>query len=280
MKIEATSLHCLCGGDRFVEIFTYTRPPKDEIRFSSTSGRPYDRKVYRCSSCGHFLSVHDMDLSRLYAGDYVTSNYTNEQGLKQAFERIISLDESRSDNRGRVKRILEFAAEYYGDHKIRQEHLSVLDIGSGLCVFLYAMKQAGWEGTALDPDPRAVKHAGSVVGVKAIQGDFMRLEPSQRYDLITFNKVLEHVGDPVAMLSRSRQFVKEKGIVYVEVPDGELAWKDGPEREEFAIDHPHIFSLSSLSVLATRAGFSVRRIERLREPSTKYTLRAFLTQET
>jgi flavin-dependent dehydrogenase len=31
-----------------------------------------------------------------------------------------------------------------------------------------------------------------------------------------------------------------------------------------------------LALLAARAGFNVQVIERLREPSTKYTLRAFL----
>ena len=74
-------------------------------------------------------------------------------------------------------------------------------------------------------------------------------------------------------------YLNENGFIYVEVPDGEVAYLDGREREEFAIDHHHIFSLTSLSILATQAGFSVRLIERLREPSTKYTLRAFLIPE-
>jgi hypothetical protein len=35
--------------------------------------------------------------------------------------------------------------------------------------------------------------------------------------------------------------------------------------------------MASLALLATRAGFRVQTLERLREPSTKFTLRAFLT---
>ena len=66
------------------------------------------------------------------------------------------------------------------------------------------------------------------------------------------------------------------GFVYIEVPDGESAVVEGPKREEFFIDRPHIFSLTSLSLLSTQADFSVKTIERICEPSGKYTLRAFL----
>jgi hypothetical protein len=80
----------------------------------------------------------------------------------------------------------------------------------------------------------------------------------------------------VAMLARSLDNVAEKGFVYVEVPDGPAAAAAGPEREEFFIEHLHAFSPASLALLADRAGFSLLRVERLHEPSTKFTLAAFL----
>ena len=61
----------------------------------------------------------------------------------------------------------------------------------------------------------------------------------------------------------------------MEVPDGEVAYKDGPEREEFFIEHLHVFSLASTVIMANKAGFQVEAIQRLKEPSTKYTIRAF-----
>jgi hypothetical protein len=98
---------------------------------------------------------------------------------------------------------------------------------------------------------------------------------------VTFNKVLEHVEDPVAMLARSRDLLRPRGAVYVEVPDGELAARDpdGPNREEFFIEHLCAFSMTSLCLLAGRAGFVPVRAERLREPSGKYTLYAFLAPD-
>jgi hypothetical protein len=84
------------------------------------------------------------------------------------------------------------------------------------------------------------------------------------------------VTDPVAMLRRAAAHLASDGAVYIELPDGEAAMHDGPGREEFFIDHHHVFSRKSLGVLAQRAGFSIIEDERLREPSSKYTLHAFL----
>jgi hypothetical protein len=80
----------------------------------------------------------------------------------------------------------------------------------------------------------------------------------------------------VSMLARSLQHLRQGGFVYIELPDGEAALVEGPERQEFFIDHWHVFSATSLAILATRAGFRLQALERLHEPSGKYTLRAFL----
>ena len=253
-------------------MFSYTAPPEGEIAFRFSREGEYRREVLRCDLCGHFVSRHDLDMSAMYSGEYVDATY-GADGLRRAFDRINALDPARSDNVGRVRRIVEFAAGHFG---AARPSPSVLDVGSGLCVFLYRMKAAGWRGTALDPDPRAAAHARDVAGVDGVCGDFMTLDGLGRFDAVTFNKVLEHVEDPVVMLGRAHRHLTDGGFVYVELPDGEAAAHDGPGREEFFIDHPHIFSAASLTLLATRAGFRVVALERLREPSTKYTLRAFL----
>ncbi|EKD27647.1 MAG: hypothetical protein ACD_79C00647G0006, partial [uncultured bacterium] len=139
----------------------------------------------------------------------------------------------------------------------------------------YAVKQLGWDCTALDPDSRTIEHIAEFIGVKTIQGDFMRVNNPVRYDIITFNRVLEHVDDPVLMLKRSKDFLADNGIVYIEVPDGEEASKAGFEREEFTYDHPHVFSLTSLSILAIKAKLKILKLQRGIDPSGKFSLWAF-----
>jgi len=253
---------CVCGGRSFEKTFRYDAPPAGEVRFKF-SGKGYARDILRCRACGHYLSVHGMDMGALYGGDYADATYGDK--LRATFDRIVALPEEKSDNAGRVAWVTAHA-----------KGRTVLDVGSGLCVFLHRMKAAGWKGTALDPDARQAAHARTVVGVDAVQADFMKAEDLGRFDLVSFNKVLEHVEDPVAMLARAKDFLAPGGCVYVELPDGEGAAKDGPGREEFFIDHHHVFSAASYCVLASRAGFRVAALETLREPSGKYTLRGLL----
>jgi len=52
--------------------------------------------------------------------------------------------------------------------------------------------------------------------------------------------------------------------VYVEVPDVGAA-AEGPHREEFFVEHHHVFSPMSLAMLVDRVGLSVMALERLRD---------------
>ena len=275
MTIKHGPLNCPCEGAYFKNVFTYDAPPEGEIRFQFSSSDVYRRELLRCQLCDHFVSVHEMDDTALYNSEYVSATY-GEDGIGRAFERINSLDPASSDNVGRVRRILDYSIGRFNAAPSDRAIPSILDVGSGLCVFLHRMKEAGWNCTALDPDPRAAAHAQQSVGVRGICGDFMNIQDLGRFDVITFNKVLEHVIDPVAMLRKSADHLREGGFVYVELPDGEAAIADGPGREEFFIDHLHVFSSASFTLLAARAGFSILALERLREPSSKYTLRSFL----
>ena len=274
MKIDPP-LECSCAGDRFELAFRYAEPPAGEIKFAFSQDAGYRRDILRCRTCGHFVSRHDMDTSGMYSGEYVNATYGGDDGLRRNFERIVNLDPARSDNAGRVRRVLDFASGHFGN-AMREPR--ILDVGSGLCVFLFRMKQAGWKCTALDPDPRSAAHARDVAGVEAACGDFMKLKDLGQFDAISFNKVLEHVEAPVAMLRKARQHLHPGGFVYIELPDGEAARAEGFGREEFFIDHPHIFSAASFANLVERAGLKLLTLERVREPSTKFTLRGFAAQ--
>jgi len=263
-------LNCPCGSLSRHTIFTYDEPPLGETAFN-IGEQNYNRSYECCDYCGHYVSVTDMDLGFIYDGAYVDQTYGDR--MEQTFNRITSLPPEKSDNEGRAQYLLTQSKKYFSaDH-----HISLLDVGSGLGVFPWRMNKEGWDITALDPDERAAKHTRDIVGVKAIAADFMELKASEagKFDIITLNKVLEHVERPVEMLEKVKTFLNKEGFVYIELPDVAAA-VEGKGREEFFIEHHHIFSFASLSIMAEKAGFKIESIERLIEPSTKYTLRAFL----
>ena len=261
-----------CGHASLQEVFHYAEPPMGETVFSFSHGGQYARDILQCPKCGHFQSVHQMDTSEMYSAEYVNSTY-GEKGMLATYEKIVQLPRDRSDNWARCDRVHSFAEQYFGNPLHGK---TILDVGSGLCVFLNRMKELGWQGTALDPDERAAMHARQVVGVNSICGDFFETELEQPFDVLTLNKVLEHVDDPVTMLAKAASLIHDEGFVYIEVPDGEMAAREGQGREEFFVEHLHVFSMMSTLRVCQRAGFDVVVLERLQEPSTKYTIRAFL----
>lgn len=273
---RAQSRCLMCGSTHFSLWFVYQAPPEGETRFELPDNTPYKRKIWQCNLCGHFVNRHQMDLPHFYEKDYVDATY-GTGGMLKAFQRIMGLPPELSDNHHRVQRVLSFMSDYWPKNKeLCSERPTLLDVGAGLSVFAAKMRLNGWDCTVLDPDPRAIAHARDNVKVHTICGDFVGLDDIGSYALITFNKVLEHVEDPITMLSECRRHLKPHGAVYVEVPDGEAAAEDGPHREEFFLEHWHVFSVTSVSLLASKAGFVTQLIERVREPSSKYTLRAFL----
>ena len=269
MTAGAGPLGCPCDGAMLAPLFHYDRPPDGEVAFEIDG--PYRRDVERCAACGHCVSIHNLDMSDLYTGRYVDATYGS--GMRATFDRIVALPPDRSDNAGRVERLVTFVR----DHRPFGARPRVLDVGSGLGVFPHGIVAAGWDCVALDPDARAVEHCRER-GIVAVCGDFLQADVAELgpFDVVTFNKVLEHVHDPARMLRRAVDLVGPGGFVYVEVPDAEAARVDGPGREEFFIDHHHVFSATSTAMLAERVGMQVLVLETLREPSTKYTIRAFL----
>jgi SAM-dependent methyltransferase len=274
MSAAAPTLRCPCGRRHDRPAFSYDAPPAGETHFD-LGGAHYHRAYLRCAECAHWYSDNPMDIAALYGGAYVDSTYGAK--MRQTFDRIVALPPEKSDNAGRCERLIAYARDKLPDIASP----ALLDVGSGLAVFPHRMKQAGWRCTALDPDPRAAAHAREAAGVDAIAGDFLSVADDRlgAYDVITFNKVLEHVLDPAPLLEKAARHLNPRGFIYVELPDAEAAAAEGPGREEFFIEHHHVFSPESAKLLARNAGLQTRDLERVREPSSKFTLRAFLAPE-
>jgi hypothetical protein len=252
---------CFSSGVTLVKVFD--KAPHGETNFSISN---YHRELYQCLSCKHVYNIN-CNLEQIYEGDYADCVYKDE--IEQTFKKIISLPDEKSDNTHRVTRVIEFMKSHKCANPL------VLDIGSGLCVFLYKLKQqTGWECLALDPDSRQAEHAQKVCGIKSVCCAIENYIPAEKFDFVTLNKVLEHFKDPLSILEKVKGLVNN-GYIYIEVPDGEEALLDSSDREEFFIEHHHAFSLSSLHVLLSKAGLLVLNLSRIIEPSGKYTLYAF-----
>ena len=264
---------CPITGDEKSElIFEFNSPPKGEPKIIDF--KQYNRKVFKFFPSNHFISICDMNLDNIYDDKYLNANYESETKMSEVFEKIISLPNSKSDNIGRFKAIKKFSKSWFSN--ISKPYL--LDVGSGTGVFPYIVKKNGWKCLAIDPDKRSVNHIKEKIGINAIHGDFFEINPVKKFNIISLNKVIEHVKEPIKMLKLTKDWLLNDGFVYIEVPDGEMASRNGKDRGEFYIDHFHIFSIASVSIMANKAGYCIQNIYRLKEPSDKFTIRAFLSK--
>ena len=260
----------ICKSSGLELVKKFDAPPSGENDFKIER---YARNLFKCQACGHLFNAHQYNFDELYSADYCDRVYQDR--IKETFLKIISLPGEKSDNHHRVQRVQSLVESVF--HTGNPE-ISVLDIGSGLCVFLYRLKQiTGWDGTALDPDPRQAQHARDVCGIKAINETLFNYHPDRHFHLITLNKVLEHFKNPLEVLKKIKSyFTKDKpGYLYLEVPDGEMAVLDSADREEFFVEHYHAFSYQSLQIVLKESGWHILTQSRLKEPSEKYTLYSF-----
>ena len=91
------------------------------------------REYYECKNCKHIFSKLYFDLKDIYNDQYFDYTYTNLKKLQYRFNSVKNLSYAKSDNKNRVKRV-----NSYFDNKNK---LSVLDVGSGMGIFLYEMKK-------------------------------------------------------------------------------------------------------------------------------------------
>ena len=212
-----------CRGDLYV-LASYKYPPKGETNFNL---EPYWRRLLKCKQCGHSVNQHRFEFDTdFYSNLYSASTYKGQ--LRSRFQKIMSLPFDSSDNQQRFDFISKFIIELNGSAPSR-----CLDVGSGLGVFPALLKEAGWTCTALEPDPIACNLISELVGIETINTHFMNVKNIGLFDLITFNKVIEHVRNPVSFVKTSKKLLSPRGIVYIEVPDGEMALKNNRKRRIF-----------------------------------------------
>lgn len=262
----------LCDADRWRQLAVFDRPQKGESTFGI---RDYYRELWQCDNCGLFINHHGYDLASIYEGAYRTVAYEAEKISR--FDAIMNLPFDQSDNKQRVERVLD----YFG-RRVQNSQNKLCDIGSGMGVFPAAMLKKGWAATVVDPDEDNFQHLKrwSGGGVDFINGFFPTVEIAEQFDLITFNKVLEHIAPIIETLSGALRFLLPDGLVYIELPDGETAASKSLTRQEFFLEHHYAFSMDAIALLARRAGMRVELSERIQDPSGKFTLYAFLRPTT
>lgn len=192
-----------------------------------------------CYSCTAMFTQNIPDASSIApyykSEEYISHTNTSKGFVNQLYQTV------RKRTIRQKRRLIE--------HHTNLKQGSLLDVGSGTGVFVSAMQQHGWQVTGLEPDADARKVASEINGIEL--GDissFYQL-PNNSYDAITLWHVLEHVHDLHGYMTKLKSLLKEKGKLFIAVPN--YTCKDAViYRENWAAwDVPrHLYHFSPVSM--------------------------------
>ena len=263
----------VCHSTNQQHILDINEKPSCEVDYGIPKERYY-RKIVKCENCGVYNNIHNLINDELfYSGHY---NASISHDLQVRFNKIISFDYEVSDNKQRVKRILEYSKSNFK----RRKPSNILDVGSGTCVFLYEVKQnIEIDAFCIDPDPTAIALAKKNVDLKgAYIGTILDVDLDRKFDIITFNKVLEHVKNPINILKKALTLLTEDGFIYIELPESDRIVKQNAidERAEFALEHYSVHNRNSLVFIAQELNLFIKDLQIITDPSGKFTIYGFM----
>ena len=278
---SAADACAICESALDRELLRISEPDRFE-RHLGIARDGYLRTWVECSSCGAATNVHAPgNLARLdsLAAGYYEVDFAGSS-IGEKFAKVMALPAEKSDNAQRVARIHAFMRGWLPSSR---RGLRVLDIGAGTGVFLARFLEEAekdvWTATGVEPDAIAADHLRSLGRFPVIEGLFSRSLGLLDFDLVTLNKVVEHLADPVGLVREAASALRTPaGVLYVEVPDKLTVYHRPPTDNILGALHFHLYDPVSIAVLLSRAGLAILRIERIFDPSGKITVIAFATQ--
>lgn len=109
--------------------------------------------------------------------------------------------------------------------------------------------------------------------VEIIEVFFENFSTDERFDVINFGFILEHINDPVMVLRHFRQFLKKDGKIFVSVPNAESMNRrlgnitgDLPDitalsDHDMLLGHKRYYTVKTLLKDVEEAGYKVVRVE-------------------
>ncbi|MGD1952802.1 MAG: class I SAM-dependent methyltransferase [Leptolyngbyaceae cyanobacterium] len=202
---------------------------KDEIELQSLV----------CHSCGFICYTprpDDNDISEKYA-------YLNRHYGKPSNSHPVTQDVERAERI--YRQCMEFT---------NKAQLNVLDYGGGDGRLLMPFQNDGHSCFVVD------YYEFPIAGITKLGNDIQDAQIDRKFDIIICSHVLEHVSDVSNLLTRLKDYLKDDGILYGEVP--QEVWA-GLRIDPDPVTHINFFTKNSFLNLFLVHGFEILASKRL-----------------
>ena len=125
---------------------------------------------------------------------------------------------------------------------------SILDVGCATGKLLNFIKTEGYKNVSgVDPVPNCREIAKREYNISVTTSTLENFTTSEKYDLIIFSQVLEHLVSIDDAIIKAHLLLKENGLIFIGVPDSEHFHKRFTEPfGEFSTEHINFFTYKSL----------------------------------
>lgn len=142
---------------------------------------------------------------------------------------------------------------------------SVLDFGCGTGIVLDEIQKLGSRCTGVEMSPWACRYGRERFGLTMLNEDILKvqLEP-ESFDVILMSHVIEHLPDPVTIVSRLAHLLKPNGVLMICTPYSDsLGAKLFGRHWLYYLpnEHLHLFNDSSMTKVIESSGLQVKTIE-------------------
>ncbi len=160
-------------------------------------------------------------------------------------------------------RVRTFAGALSHVNRLKPAKGRLLDVGTAAGAFLRTARDDGWEAMGIEPNRWLARWGRDEYGVPIQVGSIDDVStPDGHFDVVTLWDVIEHTPDPLHVLRRTRQLLKDDGLLVVNFPDigSWIARAMGRSWPFLSSVHLYYFTRDTMRATLQTAGFEIATV--------------------
>lgn len=246
-------------------------------REENLAAKKFSYRILRCNSCSHLFSFplptfkeSDTIYERsraVFLNDLERTNRKIKR-LKSFWRRFVLreyLGYKKGPSRITLKYLCAWFLSGFTSLNILPFHKEgrILDVGCNNALYLYLLKDLGWQVWGVEIDRNACRLAKEELDINVFCGNLEEAGFSESFfDVVRLNQVLEHIPDPKKTIKEAGRILKKDGKIYISVPNAKsfASFLFGDTWLGTGTDHIQGFTPGSIKYLCQDLGLKVKSI--------------------